>query len=212
MKIGLFDSGKGGTTVLSAIRKLLPDNEYCYIADSENCPYGEKTEQELLKIVCNNVDKLKKWGAEIVVFACNTATTKCIGRVREMYPELEFVGTEPAIGLIKKYNAKRVLIMATPATVKSERVASLIKNNRRPGQIIDLLACPGLALAIENNDKIDEVLEKLTDGCPNYDLVVLGCTHYSLIKDKIQKRFADAIIIDGNDGVARRVKELASKR
>ena len=208
MKIGVFDSGKGGTTVLAAIRELLPENEYYYIADSKNCPYGEKSDDELMRIVRKNVDELKEWGAEIVVIACNTATTKCIDRLRELYPELKFVGTEPAIKLATKSDAKKILVMATPGTVHSERVMSLLEENQKVGQKVELLSCAGLADAIEENEKIDEVLEGLLTGVDEPDLVVLGCTHYSLIKDKIQKYSPDAVLIDGNDGVARRVAEL----
>ena len=208
MKIGVFDSGKGGTTVLAAIKKMLPENEYYYIADSENCPYGEKSDDELMKIVRNNVDELKKWGAEIVVIACNTATTKCIERLRELYPEIKFVGTEPAIKLATKSDAKKILVMATPGTVHSERVMSLLEENQKAGQEIELLACSGLADAIEEDNEVDEVLSKLLVDVSEPDLIVLGCTHYSLIKDKIQRFFPDAILIDGNNGVARRVAEL----
>ncbi len=208
MKIGVFDSGRGGTTVLEAIKELLPENEYYYIADSKNCPYGEKTDDELMRIVRNNVDELKEWGAEIVVIACNTATTKCIEMLRELYPELKFVGTEPAIKLATKSDAKNILVMATPGTVHSERMMSLLKENQKEGQEVELLACSGLADAIEEEKEIDKVLASLLESVRQPDLVVLGCTHYSLIKEKIQNYFPRATLIDGNEGVARRVAEL----
>ena len=99
MKIGLFDSGVGGTTILSAIQKFLPNEEYKYIADSKNCPYGEKSDQELEAIVTANTDSLIGWGSEVIVVACNTATTRCISYLRDKYPTIHFVGTEPAIKL-----------------------------------------------------------------------------------------------------------------
>ena len=208
MKIGVFDSGKGGTTVLAAIKELLPENEYYYIADSKNCPYGEKSDDELMGIVRDNVDELKEWGAKIIVIACNTATTKCIEKLRELYPELKFVGTEPAIKLATKSDAKEILVMATPGTVHSERLMSLLKENQKEGQKVELLACSGLADAIEEEKEIDKVLASLLEGVLQPDLVVLGCTHYSLIKEKIQNYFPRATLIDGNEGVARRVAEL----
>ena len=208
MKIGVFDSGKGGTTVLAAIKELLPENEYYYIADSKNCPYGEKSDDELMGIVRDNVDELKEWGAKIIVIACNTATTKCIEKLRELYPELKFVGTEPAIKLATKSDAKEILVMATPGTVHSERLMSLLKENQKEGQKVELLACSGLADAIEEEKEIDKVLASLLEGVRQPDLVVLGCTHYSLIKEKIQNYFPRATLIDGNEGVARRVAEL----
>ncbi|MBR0431316.1 glutamate racemase [Candidatus Saccharibacteria bacterium] len=208
MKIGVFDSGKGGTTILEEIKKILPNEEYLFVGDSKNCPYGEKTDSELMEIVIDIVERLKKWGAKIIVVACNTATAKCINRLRKLYPEIKFVGTEPAIRLAAKTDAKRVLVMATPGTIKSERIEKLLKNNRKLGQDITLLACPGLADAIEKGQNVKAILKKILVGESQYDCVVLGCTHYSLIKSKIQKFFPQAELIDGNVGVANRVKEL----
>ena len=113
MKIGLFDSGIGGTTILNANKAILPDEEYEYIADSKNCPYGEKSDQELQEIVTRNAEALKNWGAKIIVIACNTATTKCISYLRNKYPEIHFVGTEPAIKLATDTNAQNILVIAT---------------------------------------------------------------------------------------------------
>lgn len=212
MKIGFFDSGKGGTSVLEVVRELLPDEEYMYIGDSENCPYGEKTTEELMKIVRANVDKLKDWGAEIVVVACNTATTRCIDELRKLYPDLKFVGTEPAVKLAAMSGAKKVLIMATPGTIKSERLLALIHDNENDDLEYDLMACSGLADAIEKDEDVDDVLDGLLRDSKEYDAVVLGCTHYSLVKDKIQKYFPNAELIDGNMGVAKRVQQLIKER
>ncbi len=215
MKIGIFDSGIGGTTTLKAIQAILPDAEYNYIADSKNCPYGEKTDKELRLIVTANVETLKKWGAKIIVIACNTATTRCITYLRRQFPELHFVGTEPAIKLATKTNVKNILVMATPGTIESERLQALLQKNQKPNQKIRLLPCPGLADTIEQNypsgnlTPINSYLDGLFHGLITPpDAIVLGCTHYSLIKEQIQPYFKDAKLIDGNDGVARRVKEL----
>ncbi len=211
MKIGIFDSGKGGLSVFEEIKKILPNEEYRYIADSKNCPYGEKSDEELMKIVRGNVDELKDWGAEVIVIACNTATTRCIDKLRQEYPELKFVGTEPAIKLATDSGARNILVMATPGTIGAEQTLRLVEENKRDGQKIRLLSCPGLADAIEFNDEIDKKLDELLLGVGNYDYVVLGCTHYPLIKDKIGKYFPDAKIVDGNRGVARRVKEIIAE-
>ena len=214
MKIGIFDSGRGGTTVMAAIKELLPEEEYFYIADTENCPYGDKADDELYGIVRGNVDRLAKWGAEVIVVACNTATTRCIEKLRGDYPDLKFVGTEPAVKLAVDTGAKKILVLATPGTAQSERLASLVKENLQPGQEIEVLACPGLADTIEHNldgdlsaveAKLDELLPVDTEP----DVVVLGCTHYSLVKEMIQRHFPGARVVDGNAGVAKRVKGLA---
>lgn len=209
MKIGIFDSGMGGTTVLAAIKKLLPSEEYFYLADSKNCPYGEKTDEELQKIVSKNTEELINWGAKIIVIACNTATVKCINYLRKNYPNIAFVGTEPAIKLATNTNAKKILVLATPGTVKSERTHMLLKENQKEDQTITLLPCPGLADVIENKGDVDQKLSELFKEIDkNQDAVVLGCTHYPLVKSKIQNFFKNAILIDGSDGVARQVEKL----
>ena len=194
---------------MAAIKEKLPEAEYFYIGDSENCPYGEKSDKELMQIVTKHVETLSDWGTKIIVVACNTATTRCIKYLRQKYPILKFVGTEPAIKLAVNSGAKKILVMATPGTVESERTARLLKENQKPGQEIDLLACAGLADAIEKSDGIELKLQELLNNiAKDYDAVVLGCTHYSLIKPKIQKYFPDAQLVDGNEGVAKQVKSL----
>ena len=193
---------------MAAIKKKLPEAEYFYIGDSENCPYGEKSDEELMRIVRGHVETLRDWGARIIVIACNTATTRCIERLRQEYSELEFVGTEPAIKLAAETGAKKILVMATPGTIESERTARLMEAYRQARQKIRLLACPGLADAIEAGVGIKEKLVELLTKIPEPEVVVLGCTHYSLIKPEIQEYFPGARLIDGNEGVAKRVENL----
>ena len=216
MKIGFFDSGIGGTTILDAVKKVLPGEEYKYIADTKNCPYGEKTAEELKVITDACVRELVDWGAQIIVIACNTATTRCIAYLRERYPGVQFVGTEPAIKVATDSGAKNILVMATPSTVTSERTRVLINDNRKPGQDIELLACPGLASTVEKYYGTDDcrpiidLLGRLFLGvATNPEVIVLGCTHYSLIKDYIRDFYPRARLVDGCEGVARRVKALA---
>ena len=216
MKIGVFDSGMGGTTVLSAIKKRLPDVEYRYIADSKNCPYGEKSDDELYSIVRKHVEDLKEWGASIIVIACNTATVKCIDRLRTDYPDISFVGTEPAVKLALMTGAKKILVLATPNTIASERVHLLAEKHLRAGQRVDFLACPGLAETIEKYYKSDlrkvkMKLDELLSQDDSYDAVVLGCTHYPLVRDLIAEYYPNAELVDGADGVARRVERIVAE-
>ena len=214
---------------MAAIKKLLKNEEYFYIADSKNCPYGEKSDEELQKIVIKNVEILKNWGAKIIIIACNTATVKCISTLRQKYPEISFVGTEPAIKLATSTDAKNILVLATPGTVKSERTHQLLTENQKKGQNITLLPCPGLADTIENNiqlapdyqplpltktakDVINNKLRTLFQDIETTpDIIVLGCTHYSLIKPEIQSFFKTSQIIDGNSGVAHRTAAIINK-
>lgn len=209
-KIGMFDSGIGGLTVLKELRKILPNENYIYYADSKNNPYGEKSDSELMAIVTNIVDYLISKEVKIIVIACNTATTRCINRLRKMYPDMIFVGTEPAIKVACDKNYKNTLVMATPGTIKSERTHELVKLNKKRDQKITLLSCKGLADAIEsgNKDNVNKVLHKLLDKYVDEDIdsIVLGCTHYPHAKKNIKELFPNAKLIDGNKGVSRQVK------
>ena len=180
-KIGVFDSGKGGLTTLKEIKKILPNEDYIYYADSKNNPYGNKTDEALYNIVKEVVDKLISKEVKLIVIACNTATTKCIEKLRQDYPNMLFVGTEPAIKVACDNNYKNTLVLATPGTIGSERTHELVKKNKKDEQNIILLPCEGLAEAIENSDEVK--INKLLD-----------------------KRNSD--LIDGNIGVANRVKYI----
>ena len=126
-----------------------------------------------------------------------------------------FIGTEPAIKVACDNNYKNTLVIATPGTIASERTQELLVKNKKDNENIELIACDNLANAIENydNKKIDEILHKYFDKYKDKDIdaVVLGCTHYPIIKDKIQKFFKNAVLIDGNKGVAKQVKYQLEK-
>lgn len=210
--IGIFDSGIGGLTTLKEIRKILPNEDYIYFADSKNNPFGEKSKKELNTIVHNIVNELLKYNIKLIVIACNTVTTKFINILRKDYPNMLFVGVEPAIKVACDNNYKNILLMATPGTIVSKRTDELININKKENQNIYLLPCKGLANAIEDkdNEMINKILDKNLNKYKNYniDSVVLGCTHYPIIKNKIRKYFKTSKIIDGNKGTAKRVKYL----
>ena len=106
-KVGIFDSGIGGLTTYKEIKKLLPNENYIYYADTKNNPYGSKTQDELKQITKNIVNKLITKGAKIIVIACNTATTNCIEYLRKEFPNTIFIGTEPAIKVACDNNFKK---------------------------------------------------------------------------------------------------------
>lgn len=211
--IGVFDSGIGGLNVLDEIVKLMPNYDYIYYGDSKNNPYGEKTYEELMLITTAIVRGLKDMGCQIIVIACNTATTKCMKSLREIFPELIFVGTVPAIKVACDNNSKNTLVMATPATIESERTTELVRDYKRDDQEIYLVPCYGLANAIENRDKkeIDRIVKEiyLEYKDKNIDSIVLGCTHYPNIKKEIRKYFKNVSLLDGSVGVARETKRQA---
>lgn len=209
-KIGVFDSGVGGLSILNELLKELPYEDFYYYGDSLNNPYGEKSDEELLKITSNIVEKLINKNCKLIVIACNTATTRCMKKLREIYSNVIFVGTVPAIKVACDKRFKNTLVMATPATIESERTYELIRDNKRYDQNIYLLPCPGLAKAIEQNDK-EKIKRILQNDFKDYkdkeiDAIVLGCTHYPFIREEILEEMPNTVLIDGSIGVSKEVK------
>lgn len=208
-KIGVLDSGLGGLSILKELIKLLPNENYLFYEDSINNPYGNKTDDEIFKIVSNIVDYLLNENCKIIVIACNTATTACINKLRNKYKNTIFVGTVPAIKVSFDHDFKNTLLIATPYTIKSNSVHELIDNFKKDNQNIYLESGCDLAHLIEINDneKIDLLLNKLLIPYKNkIDSIVLGCTHYLLIENKIKKILPNCNIIDGAIGVSNEVK------
>ena len=209
-RIGVFDSGIGGLTVLEELKKLLPNEDYLFYADSKNCPYGEKSDTELYDITSNIVDYLIDRDCKIIVIACNTATTRCIKYLRDKYKDITFIGTEPAIKVACDRDYKNILVMATPATIASERTSILVNDNKKDYENVYLVPCEGLADAIETDNfkKQEEIVSSIYEEYKDkeIDAIVLGCTHYPHIKDLISKYFTNAELLDGGAGVARETK------
>ena len=208
-KIGVFDSGLGGLSVLKELMKILPNEEYIFYEDSINNPYGEKSEEELLEITSKIVDYLLDRDCKIIVIACNTATTCCMKLLREKYPDTIFVGTVPAIKVAYDNNFKNTLILSTPYTTKSKRVEELLDNYVREDQNILNLSGENLAnlIEIDDKEKINELLVRILSPYKDkIDSMVLGCTHYSLIKDEISSVIPNVELLDGCLGVANEVK------
>lgn len=208
--IGVFDSGIGGFTILEKLKEILPKEKFLYYADRDNVPYGNKTDEELLEITSSIVEGLKKYGCKMIVIACNTATTRCMKKLKEKYQDMLFVGVVPAIKVACDNDFKNTLVMATPATIEAERTLQLVKENKKKEQNIYLVACEGLAPAIEKGDfkTIDKILNNVAKDYQdkNIDAVVLGCTHYPLIKEEILAKMPNVQLIDGSLGVANEVK------
>jgi len=214
-RVGIFDSGIGGLTVLEELKQVLPNEDYIFYADSKNCPYGEKSDTELYDITSNIVDYLLEKDCKIIVVACNTATTRCIKYLRDKYKEITFIGTEPAIKVACDRNYKNILVMATPATISSERTSVLVSENKKDYENVYLVPCEGLADAIENDNlnKCEEIVSSIYEEYKDksIDAIVLGCTHYPHIKNLISRYFKDVELLDGGNGVARETKRQLEK-
>ena len=205
--IAFFDSGIGGSTILKEVTKLLPKEHYIYYADSKNNPYGNKSKEELFNIVDNIVKDLIKYNPKLIVCACNTATTMVLKDIREKYKDIIFIGTEPAVKVIyDNYQNKKSIILTTKGTGDSKRFNELIKKYKSKNS--KLVEAPLLAELIEQNKDTYQYLNKLLKDEKNIELVVLGCTHFPLVKDHIKKILGNVIFIDGGKGIANRIKYI----
>lgn len=188
MKIGVFDSGIGGVTVLREIVKILPNAEYVYYSDSANNPYGDKSDEEIINI-CDNITKLLiNKNCEAIVVACNTASAKAVKFLREKYTELPIIAIEPAYKMVHDFAPDdETLVMATRGTIESEKFNLLY--HTYDNHKTTLLECVGLADVIEegNKDKIKDFLNNLLSKYNGkVKNIVLGCTHYPLVQDVIE--------------------------
>ena len=208
--IAVIDSGIGGVSVLKQLIKLMPNENYIYLADEKNAPYGIKTMEEVRKITVDNVKMLFEMGAKALVIACNTATGAAVRYLRETYPEVPIVGIEPAIkpARMEKENPV-ILVMATPLTIRQEKFQRLL-NRFKDGATITPLPCPGLMEIIEAGDfegsRIDNYLSELLKDIDieKTDSVVLGCTHYPHAKKAIKKAFGKNVhVFDGCFGTSK---------
>lgn len=189
--IGIIDSGIGGLSVARAIWQELPFESTLYLADHAFFPYGNKTGRQITKRLPRLIDWLVKKKVKQVVVACNTITMAAIKSLRLRY-SIPFIGTEPAV-------KQGGTVLATPATARM-----LPRSNG-----IQIVPCPGLAEAIEAGRKIDQYLPRLPK---NTRIVVLGCTHYILVKDKIQKIYGQNInLVDPSAAIARQTRAVLVK-
>ena len=213
--IGIFDSGIGGLSVLRALRAQLPGARLSCIADSRHIPWGDRPAAWVAERCAQLSAALLADGAELVVVACNTATTQAIASLRARWPQQHFVGIEPGIkpAVAASRNA-RVALLATPGTLRSERLQHLVQAHAQ-GVTLLRLPCPGLAEAIEAawqdgralRARLDDIAARLRAA--EVDTVVLGCTHYPLVAAALQQRLAPGtLLVDVAQAVARRVASL----
>ncbi len=222
MKVGVFDSGLGGLTVVSSIQKVFKGAELFYIADTAYAPYGEKTSEQILARSLNiTTHLLENHNIEALIVACNTATSAAIKQLREKFPTLIVIGTEPGIKpAIINTQTSNIGVLATPATLKGDKYQFLV-NELSSTKKVKLFeqACIGLVEQIEkgeiNTKETFDMLEKWLRPMKekNVDTIVLGCTHYPLVDDIIRQIMGkDITLIETGDAIANRLKLLSEEK
>lgn len=213
--IGVFDSGVGGISVLRELVALMPGENYLYFGDSANAPYGEKTTEEVRELTLKNAEMLFDRGCKALVIACNTATSAAIDALREKHPQKIIVGIEPALKMAAdRFPTGTIGIMATAVTLREEKLSAL--SERFPQVTVEKIPAPGLVEQIEQG-KADsaETAALLQNILAPYmgklDALVLGCTHYPLVKEQIANILPIALF-DGGEGTARQTQRLLAQR
>ncbi len=203
--LAIIDSGLGGLAIAQAIWQQLPYQSTLYLADHAHFPYGQKTTQEISRRLVLIFNFLLEKNCKAVVVACNTITASSIKLLRQLY-SLPIIGTEPAIKPALQANLKEnIVVWATPATVKLKSYPQ-----------VKVISCNTLASAIEayadQPGKLDLSIKKyLAKNPKTYSALVLGCTHYILIKDRIKKLLpAHILIIEPSQAIAQQTARVLS--
>lgn len=212
--IGVFDSGLGGLSVVHELWRELPRESILYVADSANCPYGERSMVFIQARSLAICEALAARGVKVIVVACNTATASALALIRERIP-LPIIGLEPAVKPATALTVSgKVAVLSTPVTSTSPRLADLLD---RYGDGLDIrsIGMPGLADRVEAGEgdseevaiQLREVITPLVAG--GVDTIVLGCTHYPFLVDTVAGIAGPSVrIVDSSNAVARRVRDV----
>jgi glutamate racemase len=228
--IGVFDSGIGGLSVLKALLKAMPHERFVYFADSTHAPYGEKDDAFVTQRACTIAAGLRlDHGIKALVVACNTATAAAISTLRNQHPDLIIIGIEPALKIAAAHShSQQIGVLATRSTLASAKFQSLLAQ-QIPSARFTLLACDGLASAIENGLRgrllglnapaihalVQQYVGELLQANHSplaIDTLVLGCTHYPLIRTVIEQYLpATVTIVDNGAAVAKQLLKRLSE-
>ena len=217
--IGVFDSGIGGISVLRAIREQMPAEPAIYFGDQAHVPYGSRSMEQIQSFSEAITLFLLAQGAKIIVVACNTASAAALKDLREKFPDIPFVGMEPAVKPAAEHTQTgRVGVLATPATFQGALYSSVVE---RFAYGVELLqdACPGLVEQIEQGNLDGEETRMILEEAllpmleKNIDTVVLGCTHYPFVIPVVQQIVGDNVrVIDPAPAVAKQVRRVLEAR
>lgn len=197
--------------MVEEIRKVLPSESLIYIADTHNFPYGDKSPKEIRRIAYDNVLWLLSKKTKIIVVACNTATIHSISLLRKAFSNIQFIGMEPGVKPAGITSKKGIAILSSPKSTKSERLQDLISLHVN-GKAVFNIGSLDLVKAVEGNWPEEKINRTLTgifteNTISSIDTVVLGCTHFPLIKHIIQKHVGPNIkVLDSSRPVAERVR------
>jgi glutamate racemase len=210
MKIGLFDSGLGGLTILKAVVKELPQYNYAFYGDTANLPYGDKTEEEIYEMTKEGVRHLFEVGSALVIIACNTASAETARRLQqeflpEEYPNRKILGIiVPTIEVLDFDVPTSVTLIGTKRTVESGKYLLELEHKGNGNTVLTQIATPELVPLIEMNEleiAARTAIERIESTEQNSKVLVLACTHYTQIKDRLREHFKNTKTVISQDEV-----------
>lgn len=212
--IGVFDSGAGGLTILSALRRELPGENYIYFGDTANCPYGTRSDSEVIELSIHACRFLIEQGAKLVVVACNTASQAALHNLRATF-SVPFIGVVPAVKPAARATKKgRVGIAATNQAAKALYLQQLI-DEFADGIQVYAVGCPELVTLVEDGEFDGPVVEEAVREClgpllvNGVDVIVLGCTHFPALRPVIERVAGSSVqVIDSGAAIARRTRSV----
>lgn len=212
MKIGVFDSGIGGEAVAQALTVAFPSADILTVNDREHVPYGDRTPDEVRTLTERAIRPLL--GRDVIVIACNTATTLALPCLRETHPQQKFIGIEPMIKPAAMLTQSGVIcVCATPATLASERYNEL-KSNFASNHTVIEPDCSQWASMIEQNTMTEQHIRDTISPALELgaDVIVLGCTHYHWIKELVQRVAKHrAAVLEPSEAIAQRVGQMLAE-
>lgn len=213
--IGIFDSGSGGLSVYRELAKTLPGERFVYFSDNAHCPYGEKSPEYIRERASAITDILLGMGADIIVVACNTATGAAISYLRETYPDVPFVGMEPAVKPAALGTKTGVIgVLATAGTLRGSKYLDTKGKWGSNVRIVEQVGKGFVELVEEgrlDGPEVEEVVSKAVSPLKEAgaDIIVLGCTHYPFLRPVIQRIAGEDVrIIDPAPAVAKRTADI----
>lgn len=212
-KILVFDSGLGGLSILRELIRIMPGEQYIYIGDSQNAPYGTRPSDEVRALTFSAIEEEMGHGVKALVVACNTATAAAIEELRTHYPNKVIIGVEPALKLAaERHPGGRIIVMATNVTLREVKFCALMDRFSNTNRIVPL-PCPGLVEFVEAGELDSSRLRSYLAGLlspilpDGIDAIVLGCTHFPFLRPVIQALVGDDVeILDGSLGTAQQTR------
>ena len=217
--IGVFDSGFGGLSIWRVLRRVLPGESIVYLGDGKNCPYGDRTREEICGFADEAVEALLARGCKLIVVACNTATAMAVGYLREKYADIPFVGLEPAVKpACLRTRSGVVGVLATARSFDGDHFRRTAAAYADKVKILTAVG-EGFVEAVESDAEdtpetealVRRAMQPMIDA--GADGIVLGCTHYPFLR-RVMERVVEGRgieIIDSGEAVARHTADLLDK-